>query len=41
MRELGGGTEGKDAPEPDELGLTTRKLTHRELRDLNHADAAD
>lgn len=41
MRELGGGTEGKDAPEPDELALTTRKLTHRELRDLNPADAAD
>ena len=41
MRELGGGTEGKDAPEPDELAVTTRSLTHRELRDLNPADAAD
>ena len=41
MRELGGGTEGKDAPELDELAVTTRSLTHRELRDLNLADAAD
>lgn len=41
MRELGGGTEGKDAPELDELAVTTRNLTHRELRDLNPADAAD
>ncbi|MDE2894127.1 MAG: DNA recombination protein RmuC [Chloroflexota bacterium] len=41
MRELGGGTEGKDAPELDELAVTTRSLTHRELSDLNPADAAD
>lgn len=41
MRELGGGTEGKDAPEVDELAVTTRSLTHRELSDLNPADAAD
>ena len=41
MRELGGGTEGKDAPELGELAVTTRNLTHRELRDLNPADAAD
>ena len=41
MRELGGGTEGKDAPELDELAVTTRSLTHRELRGLNPADAAD
>lgn len=41
MRELGGGTEGKDAPELDELAVTTRSLTHRELSDLNPPNAAD
>ena len=41
MRELGGGTEGQDAPEPEALSVSTRMLTHSELRDLNPPEAAD
>ena len=41
MRDLGGGTEGQDAPVPETLSVSTRMLTHSELRDLNPPEAAD